>query len=216
MEELRDLTDELDLSHDASNDAATRERVQSAMNRVRDPPTRSISQRHSHVSQNPMPPLKGSSHPSRPSPPSNPSPSSPILPPSSGVRPSSPFVRPEGEKPEPVLVSPSNVSNTPTNPSTTPASTPMKPKTQPSKRVVPSPLRRSLRLQAPPLRRSKRLQAKRESLRESLPPALHFLSLFAAIDISPMSVLADPRTQIPTPTMKLCVQNTERNLLRLL
>ena len=195
LEQLRDLTDTIDTSVEALNDAAARERVQSAMDLIRAPPSSSATS-HQQVPKSHVPPVPVS-QPLRTSHPSTSSPSHPVLPSSSSVRPSSTVVRPEGEKP--VLVRPPNVSKTPPIVSTKPSSpkeivsTSVSMKSTPPKATTVPTLKRSRRLKAKSpsqsqesssltLRRSRRLQ--------SLPPATTFLSIFAAFGINTMSILA--------------------------
>ena len=195
LEQLRDLTDNIDTSIEALHDAAARERVQSAMDLIRAPPSSSATS-HQQVPKSHVPPVPVS-QPLRTSHPSTSSPSHPVLPSSSSVRPSSTVVRPEGERA--TLVRPPNVSKTPlvvpkkppSPKAIVPTSVSMRP-TSPKVVTVPT-LRRSYRLKATSpsqsqesssltLRRSRRLQ--------SLPPATTFLSIFAAFGINTMSILA--------------------------
>ena len=198
MENLRDVTDAVDSASDAVSNSRSRDRVETAMDLVRAPPSLPLPTPPSRASPSPMPSVS--------------KPPVPVT--------SSPAIRPEGEDPVivntpssqlgvsppssqalPTQVPPSSPSPTAPVSTTVPTSTPRQHNSTTAAASLP-PLRRSLRLKeksnvlspshvAPSstLRRSRRLQ--------SLPPATNFLSFFAAFGISSMSILAassDPDT----------------------
>ena len=215
LEMLKDLIDDLDTSCDAAKDAITRSRVESAMDMLRPPP--SPGPLPTTLPPPPVPAITNSSPPPALPSSADPSLSSPTVRPEGekSVTVSPPVMK--------KLVSPPAMKK-PQITTSVNASPPVLQKSQPTKAISPpvkqqsqnsSSLLRLPKSQSVPLRRSTRHQEKRTptqskpipiSVRRSkriqekvssVPPAAHFLSIFTAFGISPMSVFAassDPDT----------------------